>query len=489
MDKRYAYKQLEKDVQQKWNSELTYAHENNPGPLYNIDVPPPTVSGVLHIGHIFSYTQTDIIARYKRMSGYSVFYPFGFDDNGLPTERYVEKKLKIRAHTTQRSKFIKICIEESHKAEKEFTQLWQRMGISADWRSTYSTISDITRKISQESFVRLYNKGYVYRKFEPSLYCTVCRTSVAQAELDDVERPSYFNDIVFKLADDTELIISTTRPELLPSCVALFYNPDDVRYQYLKDKYAIVPIFGYEVPILSDKLVDKEKGSGLVMCCTFGDKTDISWFKKYTLPYKQSIGLDGKFTSDASMLSGLKVAEARKAIIEVLKTENLLRIQKPITHSVNVHERCKNDIEYVALSQWFLKILDHKKQFLQAAERIAWFPKFMKSRYINWVENLNWDWCLSRQRFYGIPFPIFLADIANLPIDPQEVLYEKPCTKCGGNNIIPDTDVMDTWNTSSLTPYLFYFYFCLPLVINLFQNRNIFALFTNNRFGLYNTFE
>ena len=465
MNKRYEHEQCEKNVQQKWDRELTYAHENNPGPLYSIDTPPPTVSGALHIGHIFSYTQTDIIARYKRMSGYSVFYPFGFDNNGLPTERYVEKKLKIRAHTMQRSEFIKLCLEESHKATNEFKKLWKSMGISADWRSTYSTISDTARKISQESFIRLYNKGYIYRKFEPALYCTTCRTSVAQAELDDIEQPSHFHDVVFKLADGTELIIGTTRPELLASCVALFYHPEDTRYQYLKGKHAIVPIFGHEVPILSDELVDKEKGTGLVMCCTFGDKTDITWFKKHKLPYKQSIGLDGKFTSDSGILAGLKVAEARKVIIEVLKTEGLLGIQKPITHTVNVHERCKKEIEYVALSQWFLNILDHKKQFLKAAEKIAWSPEFMKSRYVNWVENLHWDWCLSRQRFYGVPFPVWhcrdcneilLADITNLPVDPQEMSYEGPCTKCKSNNIAPDTDVMDTWNTSSLTPYICY---------------------------------
>lgn len=483
MDKKYAHEQCEKDAQQKWDRELTYAQEHNSGPLYSIDTPPPTVSGALHIGHIFSYTQTDIIARYKRMSGYSVFYPFGFDDNGLPTERYVEKKLNIHAPALPRSEFINLCLEESHKAEQEFKNLWQRMGISADWRYTYSTISDLSRKISQESFIRLYKKGYIYRKFEPALYCTTCRTSVAQAELDDVEQSSHFNDISFKLQDNTELIIGTTRPELLPSCVALFYNPHDNRYKHLEGKKAIVPLFGYEIPILADNIVQPEKGTGLVMCCTFGDKTDILWFKKYNLPYKQSIGLDGKFTNTTPIIAGLKVNEARKTIIEELKNKGLLRNQKPITHAVNVHERCKKEIEYIALSQWFLNILDYKQEFLKCVEKISWFPEFMKSRYINWVENLHWDWCLSRQRFYGIPFPawhcsncneILLADIASLPVDPQEIKYPSSCPTCKSNNIVPDTDVMDTWNTSSLTPYI-----CYALFAN---TTNVFTDKVSNKF-------
>ena len=298
------------------------------------------------------------------MSGYSVFYPFGFDDNGLPTERFVEKKLDIHAHSMKRSDFIAICLQETVAVEHTFKELWQHMGLSVDWNLDYSTISRQARKISQESFIRLYKKGYIYRKYEPALYCTVCRTSVAQAELDDVEKPSFFNDIVFKTEDGQLLVIGTTRPELLPSCVALFYNPADIRYQHLAGKKAMVPLFGQVVPIMADDQVIMEKGTGLVMCCTFGDKTDIYWFKKYNLPYRQSIGNDGKWVADTGILAGLTAHKARETVLHALKEHGLLPAQKQITHAVNVHERCKKEIEYIAFSQWFLNILSYKKELI-----------------------------------------------------------------------------------------------------------------------------
>src|SRR5579863_9458982 len=379
MEKRYDHQLCEAAAQQQWETNKTYAMENNPGPLFSIDTPPPTVSGTLHIGHIFSYTQTDIIARYKRMNGYSVFYPFGFDDNGLPTERYVEKKRNVRGHEMSRSEFIALCTQESHEAAEIFKKLWQKMGLSADWSETYSTISDDSRKISQESFIELFNKDYVYRKQEPALYCTTCRTSVAQAELDDQELASSFNDILFKDSDGNDLTIATTRPELLPACVAVLYNPADIRYTHLHGKKAIVPLFGQSVPLLPDELVSIEKGSGLVMVCTFGDKTDIIWYKKHNLPYLQVIGFDGKCTENAGFLQGLPVAAARIAIIDKLKENNLLYAQKMITHSVGIHERCKKEIEFIIVPQWFISILTHKKDFLDAADEINWYPQFMKS--------------------------------------------------------------------------------------------------------------
>ncbi len=465
MDARYDHTSNQITWQKKWEEEQTYSMEHNPGQLYSIDTPPPTVSGTLHIGHIFSYTQTDFIARYKRMGGFSVFYPFGFDDNGLPTERYVENKRKIKAHQVGRAAFIAICLEETAIAEKAFQELWQQMGLSADWRHWYSTISDDVRALSQASFIDLYKKGFVYRKDEPALYCTTCRTSVAQAELDDKELPSFFNTIVFKDMHGNDLLIGTTRPELLPSCVALLYNPEDKRYQHLKGTHATVPLFNFTVPIFADEQVSIEKGTGLVMVCTFGDKTDIEWYKKFKFPYKQSIGFDGKMTENTGILAGLKVADARVKAIEELKAHGLLVAQREIVHSVNVHERCKKEIEYVVLKQWFINILDHKQAFLDFADKIEWYPAFMKSRYTNWVENLGWDWGISRQRFFGIPFPVWhcldcneiiLADLSMLPVDPQEHAAPATCTKCASKNIQPDTDVMDTWNTSSISPYICY---------------------------------
>ena len=465
LDKKYDHIEAEAQAQARWQEQGIYAFESNPGPLYTIDTPPPTVSGALHIGHVFSYTQTDIIARYKRMSGFSVFYPLGFDDNGLPTERYVEKKYGIQAHTLPRSEFINLCLQETAAVEKNFEKLWQRLGFSIDWRYSYSTISAHTRALSQLSFIQLYKNGYIYRKDEPALYCTTCRTTVAQAELEDAEKPASFNTLAFTLESTGEtLAIATTRPELLASCVALFYHPDDTRYQHLKDQTAHVPIYNYTVPLLSDTAVNPEKGTGLVMCCTFGDKTDIAWYKKYNLPYRQSINLDGTLTALTGQLTGLKVPAAREKIVELLKQAGVLLEQKPITHAVSVHERCKKEIEYLILKQWFLRILPYKQAFLDLGEQITWYPAFMKSRYKNWVENISWDWCLSRQRFYGIPFPAWhcttcdytvLAPTQQLPVDPQQTPYTDICPQCSNSsNFVPDTDVMDTWNTSSLTPYI-----------------------------------
>ena len=357
MEKKYNFKEQQEQVRSLWEQFQTYAFNEGDGPLFSIDTPPPTVSGSLHIGHIFSYTQTDIIARYKRMTGHAVFYPFGFDDNGLPTERFVEKKCKVRAHSMSRTDFINLCLEQTADVEQQFKNLWQRIGLSVDWQKWYATISPVSRKISQESFIRLYKKGYIYLQYEPALYCTTCRTSVAQAELDDIQKTSTFNDIVFTATNGTELVIGTTRPELLPSCVALFYHPDDSRYMHLKGSKAVVPLFGHEVPILPDDSVDPDKGTGLVMCCTFGDKTDIYWFKTHKLPYKQSIGNDGKFLESVPLIGSLKVADARKKILELLQEQSLLKNQTETTRAVNVHERCKKEIEYIVLSQWFLKIL------------------------------------------------------------------------------------------------------------------------------------
>ena len=462
MEQKYDHIRCEKEIQELWQKLSVYSADTAQKELFTIDTPPPTVSGSLHIGHIFSYTHTDIIARYKRMTGYAVVYPFGFDDNGLATERYVEKKRNITPHGMTRSEFIGICLEESQLAEKKFEDLWQKIGLSVDWNLCYSTIDERSRYISQASFIDLYKKGFIYRKYEPSLYCTACRTAVAQAELDDAEKDSHFIDIAFK-QDGTDLIISTTRPELLFSCVAVFYHPHDTRYNHLVGKTVEIPHYNFSVPLLAEDTVTMDKGTGLVMCCTFGDKNDILWFKKHALPYKPSIGNDGRWLETTGILAGLKALPAREKIKEVLTELGVIRGSKKIVHTVTVHERCKKEIEYLALSQWFLSVLEHKKRFIDAAEEIAWYPEFMKSRYKNWVENLGWDWCLSRQRFYGIPFPVWhcqscqeiiVPKTEELPLDPQEKAYTGSCPQCHSTDIKADTDVMDTWNTSSLSPYI-----------------------------------
>lgn len=463
MENRYLHQEYDQQMRQLWQTQQTYRQTNPAFKPFTIDTPPPTISGSLHIGHIFSYTQTDIIARYKRMTGHNVFYPFGFDDNGLATERFVEKKHNTNVSKIGREKFIELCLQTTQEMKGKFVELWQTMGLSADLQNTYSTISKDVAKISQESFIQLVKKDFAYIKNEPALYCTQCRTTVAQAELDDLEQTTFFNDIAFSATDNEKITIATTRPELLPSCVAILFHPTDQRYLHLKNKQAIVPIFGQHVPILPDDQVVIDKGTGLVMVCTFGDKTDIEWYKKHKLPHLQSIGFDGKFTATTGALTGLNVIDARKKIIELLKEQNLLLEQKQIQNSVNVHERCKHPIEYAILSQWFIKVVANSDEFLKIADQINWYPTHMKSRFVDWVKHLSWDWCISRQRVFGIPFPVWycsdcseilLAEIDQLPIDPQQTAYNKPCSKCKGNNIRAEKDVMDTWNTSSLTPYI-----------------------------------
>lgn len=465
MEKTYNHQEQEEQLKKLWEEIGVYRFEqSSPQPTFSIDTPPPTVSGTLHIGHIFSYTHTDLIARYKRMSGYNVFYPMGFDDNGLPTERYVEKQHKTKAHLHKRSDFINLCLEESHKVEKTFEELWKKMGLSIDWSKTYSTISKESQKTSQYSFIDLYKKGLVERRSEPALFCTTCRTSVAQAELDSLEVGTTFNTLVFiDTHSNSPLHIATTRPELLPACSALLYNPHDERYRSLEGSFTKVPYFNYAVPIIADELVDPQKGTGLVMCCTFGDQTDIAWYKKHTLKLRELINTDGTWNSLGGPLEGLKVSDARAKMIDLLKEEKLLIEQKPIKHAVHIHERCKQPIEYLVIRQWFVKILHEKEAFIKAGEKINWFPAFMQSRYNDWVSNLAWDWCISRQRFFGIPFPVWhcntcsaiiVADEQQLPIDPQENSYSGNCPQCGGLDIVPDTDVMDTWATSALTPYI-----------------------------------
>lgn len=462
-EKRYDAEKAEQQAQQLWQEHHIYEQVDSKKPLFSVDTPPPTVSGSLHVGHVFSYTHTDIIARYKRLSGFSVFYPFGLDDNGLPTERFVEQKHNIQSHTMKRSEFIRYCLQESALMGKKFCEVMQRLGLSADFDSAYSTISQATQRQSQRSFIELYKKGYIYRKSDPAIYCTTCQTTVAQAELDDAEKASSFYTIIFNTSHGQKLHIATTRPELLPSCVAIVFHPDDARYQALLGSKVKVPLYDHEVSVFVDERVDKEKGTGLVMICTFGDKTDILWFRTLNLPYRPSLGSDGRFLSSTGPLAGLTVFSARKKVIELLEQEQRIIEKKEINHTVSLHERCKKEIEFLILPQWFIAILPHKQELINIADNITWHPEFMKSRYLDWVKNLSWDWCISRQRTYGIPFPAFhcldcnavlLADETQLPIDPQEQKYIKQCHICNSNNIVPDTDVMDTWNTSSITPYL-----------------------------------
>lgn len=452
----------------KWSrfwedNKLFKFNSNSKKPIFSVDTPPPTISGLIHVGHAFSYSQAEFVVRFKRMKGFEIFYPFGFDDNGLPTEKFVEKQRGIKATKMDRKEFVKICLEETKKGEEHYKEVWKSIGISVDWSLLYSTISPQVQKASQLSFIELYEMGREYRIESPTIWCPECETAVSQVELEDKELESFFNDIFFQLENGEKIIISTTRPELLPACVAIFVNPKDKRHAKLIGKKAIVPIFNQKVEIKSDEKVAIDKGTGIVMCCTFGDLTDIDWQKQFSLPIIKAINEKGILTDIAKQFSGLKVKEARTKILEELKSKNILIKQTPIKHAVNVHERCGTEIEFLVSKQWYVKYLDLKNEFLKQGDKVKWFPDYMKHRYINWVKGLKWDWNISRQRFYGVPFPVWycakcnetiLADKKDLPVDPLVDKPKNPCPKCKSKEFIPEKDVLDTWATSSLTPLI-----------------------------------
>lgn len=460
----FDFKKIEDKWKRFWEKEKIYSFDiKSKKKIYSIDTPPPTVSGRMHMGHACSYSQQDFIARYKRMNGYNVFYPFGTDDNGLPTERLVEKTKKVRAKDMSREDFIKLCIDFLKTELPVFIQDWKNIGISSDWNILYSTINEHSRKISQWSFLDLYEKKRMYRKDAPAMWCPECRTGVAQVEVQDKEINTTFNEIIFKTGKEN-LKVATTRPELLPACVAVFYNPSDKRYQKYKGMRARVPLFNFEVPILEDKRAEIDKGTGLVMCCTFGDQTDMEWQKAYDLPIKIALSSEGKMTEISGKYKGMTIKEARKIIIDDLKEAGLLLNQTPIKHFVNVHERCGVEIEFVKSKQWFVKYLDLKKDLLKWGNELKWHPDFMKHRYENWVKGLQWDWLVSNQRYFGIPIPVWycgkcdeviIAEEKQLPVNPlKDKAPVKQCPKCGSKEIIPEKDVLNTWFTSSMSPQL-----------------------------------
>ena len=463
LDKKYNAKEKEEKWMNYWKENKIYEFKLDDREIYSIDTPPPTVNGKIHMGHIFSYSQTEMIARYKRLRGYNVFYPFGFDDNGLPSERLVEKEQGKKAHEIGREEFSKLCYETTDKYENEFRKLFYKLGLSADLENSYKTVSPSTIKISQRSFIELVNQNNCYRKNSPALWCNECLTSIAQAELETKTIKTTFNYVNFKTKEDNEeFTIATTRPELLPAIVSVFVNPNDEEHKHLIGKTACIPVINVEVPIMADEKVAIDKGTGIVMCCTFGDQTDIEWWKKYNLPLKYVFNDHGRIKEEIHNYGGLKIKEARKQIIEDLNNGGYIVKIEELEHEVQTHERCGREVEYTVMPQWFIKIVEHKQDFLDYGNRLNWYPKHMKSRYDNWVENLSWDWCISRQRYFGVPFPVWyckncgkemLAKLEDLPVNP---LTDKPKDKCscGCNEFIPEIDVMDTWATSSLTPMI-----------------------------------
>jgi valyl-tRNA synthetase len=497
--------------------------EQGTGPRYVIDTPPPTVSGSLHVGHVFSYTQTDVLARYQRMRGKNVFYPMGWDDNGLPTERRVQNYFHVRcepqvpfepglelamaddaarkqpARRISRKNFIELCIALTAEDEKAFKALWQRLGLSVDWELEYSTIGDLSRRLAQWSFLDLYRKGEVYQVEAPTLWDVDDRTAIAQAEVEDRPQKGAFHHVRFGVEGGGSFTIATTRPELLPACVGVAAHPEDERYKALFGKRAVTPLFRVPVPIFASELVEREKGTGILMVCTFGDATDVQWWREQGLALRQVIGRDGLLvpvpfgTSEFpsldparaneayARLAGQKVKDAQKAIVELLRDPTgsatgaseppLVSEPQPIEHPVKFYERGARPLEFITTRQWFVRILEHKQALVAAGDRIAWHPDFMRQRFRNWTENLNLDWCVSRQRFFGVSFPLWyrvtpdgttdfdapiLADEKTLPVDPTSDVppgyAEAQRDQPGG--FTAEADVFDTWFTSSLTPQI-----------------------------------
>jgi len=458
MGNKYNAQEVEEKIRKFWEKKKTYKFDSKrKGKIYSIDTPPPYISGRMHIGHAFSYSQQDFVARFRRMKE-NVFYPFGTDDNGLPTERYVEKINKIKSKSMSRADFIKLCLKTLKEMTPGFIQDYKDLGISADFDIYYSTIDEKTQKVSQKSFIDLYNQGDIFKKEFPTLWCSECQTTIAQAELEDKSGNALFSTLKFGI-DGKDLLIATTRPELLGACVAVFVNPEDKRYKKIIGKKAKVPLFDFEVPIIADESAEIEKGTGVLMICSYGDKYDAEAINKHNLDPKLVLEKDG--TLNYGKYKGMKVKEARKQILLDLKEAGLIKEQEEISHSVNVHDKCGCEIEFITTEQWFIKLLDKKKKLIEQGKKVKWYPKFMFKRYENWVNGLSWDWSISRERHFGVPLPVWecsegcgeiiLPDEKELPVDPLQV--KKKCSKCG-KQAKGEERVLDTWATSSLTPQI-----------------------------------
>jgi valyl-tRNA synthetase len=499
--------------------------EESAAETFVIDTPPPTVSGSLHVGHVFSYTQTDVLARHQRMKGRNVFYPMGWDDNGLPTERRVQNYFHVRCDPAvpyerdfamapfesdggpktpprkiSRGNFIELCLALTAEDEKAFKGLWERLGLSVDWSQEYSTINDRSRRLAQLSFLDLFQKGHVYNLESPTMWDVDFRTAVAQAEVEDRPQKGAFHHVRFGMEDgDGSFVIATTRPELLPACVAVAAHPDDERYRSLFGRCAVTPVFKAPVPVFPSPFVDREKGTGILMVCTFGDATDVLWWREQSLPLRQILGRDGRLmpiefgsagfpsldpaaaNAAYGLLVGRTVKEAQKGMVELLRdaagaatadaAAPLVSEPQPIEHPVKFFEKGDRALEFITTRQWFVRLMDRKAELIEAGDRISWHPDFMRLRYRNWTENLQLDWCISRQRYFGVPFPLWypvtasgesdfsrpiLADAAALPVDPTTAVpsgYDASQRDQPGG-FRAESDVFDTWFTSSLTPQI-----------------------------------
>ncbi len=508
---RPALEGLEEKWSEVWQERQVYAFDRSKtrDEIFSIDTPPPTASGTLHVGHVFSYTHTDLIARFQRMRGKEVFYPMGWDDNGLPTERRVQNYYGVRCDPTlpydanytppekpdpkrpepvSRPNFVELCEELVQIDEKTFESLWRKLGLSVDWNQSYTTIGPLSQKASQRAFLRNLARGEAYKADAPTLWDVTFQTAVAQAELEARDYPGHYHRVAFH-GSDGPVHIETTRPELIASCVALIAHPDDERYKAMFGTTVRSPIFGVELPVLAHHAAEPDKGAGIAMCCTFGDLTDVVWWRELRLPVRTIIGRDGRasrevpewITSDEARtayaeIAGKTVFSAREQMVAMLRESGDLEGEPtPTTRMANFYEHGEKPLEIVASRQWYIKNGgrddDLQAKFIERGAEITWVPEYMQHRYTNWVENLNGDWLISRQRFSGVTFPVWyrlddegevlhdemlLATEDQLPVDPStdvpDGFEESQRGKPGG--FVGDPDIMDTWATSSLTPHI-----------------------------------
>jgi valyl-tRNA synthetase len=489
----------------RWQEEGTYTFDRSMGRagVYAIDTPPPTVSGSLHIGHVYSFTHTDIVARYQRMRGKAVFYPMGWDDNGLPTERRVQNVYGVRCDPSlpydpdlaatfpvdlpdkpldppvalSRGNFVELCTLLTTIDERAYEALWRRVGLSVDWSHSYTTIGAAARTAAQRAFLRELARGQAYLSEAPTLWDVTFQTAVAQAELEDRERPSAYHRLRFRRTDGTHVEVDTTRPELLPACVALVCHPSDERYLDLVGETVHTPLFNVDAPVLTHPLADPGKGTGLVMVCTFGDVTDVTWWRELNLPTRVVVGRDGRLLPAAGPeLAGRTVAQARRRIVELLREAGSLSGEsRPITHLVKFYEKGDVPLEIVSSRQWYVRNggrdPDLREELLAAGRQLRWYPAHMRHRYEHWVGGLTGDWLVSRQRFFGVPIPVWYPlteagspdydnpltpDESRLPVDPSSDVPDGYTEAQRGlpGGFRADPDVFDTWATSSLTPQL-----------------------------------
>jgi len=495
-----------------WTEQGTYTFDRSKlrAEVYAIDTPPPTVSGSLHVGHVFSYTHTDAVARYRRMRGKAVYYPMGWDDNGLPTERRVQNYFGVRCDPSlpydptfeppaeppsppipvSRPNFIELCERLTATDEKAFEDLFRRLGLSVDWSLVYATIDERSRRVSQRAFLRNLARGEAYQQEAPTLWDVDFRTAVAQAELEDRDQPGAYHKLAFHRTDGAgDIEIDTTRPELLAACVALVAHPDDPRYRPLFGTTVRTPVFGVEVPVLGHALADPEKGTGIAMVCTFGDLTDVTWWRELDLPARSIIGWDGRILANPpeaiagdagrdayARIAGLTVKQAQARMVELLQeTGELVGEIRRITHPVKFFEKGDRPLEIVATRQWYIRNGGRgealRDELLARGRELVWHPEYMRHRYESWVAGLNGDWLISRQRFFGVPIPVWyrldadgnpvhdqplVPDESRLPIDPSTDVPDGFDASQRGvpDGFAGDPDIMDTWATSSLTPQI-----------------------------------